>query len=390
MRVLRDTMTTMKNSGDGVLVEGALLKCSHGSETGELKAENRHGCIVTGKVLINEEDARYDENIPNFGECKIRCGPCKPEIIDERWLSTESRWLVDGKPAVTTVACCLCAEGGLIHPETTGQEDVFGALLEQMDEAWRFFGLENGLFSGDPININTGNFVTQKTDLQISGSLPLLFTRTYNAMDKRSGAMGKGWRHNYEAHLNDKDDSIEVTWEDGRGEIFNATRAGRYVSGKSYISKSSHMSYELTCESGSIYSFDKDGRCVGIRDLAGNRTLFGYAENNLKSVENVSGSFTFEHDKQDRVTSVTDMTGRTVRYSYDEFGTLSAVEDVLGVKTEYLYDKHDRMLAPVKVSGEPSIINEYDKKSRVTKQHFADGGVMQFEYDENWDRTTLT
>ena len=295
--------------GNGLLVVGATLKCSHGTETGELKLPKPHGVCIRSRYLINEDDARYDDNIPNFGTCGLTDEPCSPEIIDEKWLFTESKWTVDGKPAVTTMACCLCARGGLIHPETTGQEDIFSTLWNQMDKAWLYFGLLRGIFCFDPVNVCTGNFVDQKTDLQISGSCPLVLKRTYNALDKRTGVMGKSWRHSFEVQLEDKKETIEVTWGDGRGEIFTFARTGRYTSGKAFITKIPKGPYELTTESGDTYTFNEAGKCTRIRDKNGNQTALCYEGSQLVSVGNLSGEFTFAFDEKGRVIAVSDSGG---------------------------------------------------------------------------------
>ena len=379
--------------GDGLLVENAELRCTHGSVNPmRLGISSCHGYTIGGRSVINEDDARPGENIPRFGMCTITGELCKPDIINEKWLSTESNLTIGGKPAVTTVACCQCAEGGLIYPETTGQEDIFSTLIDQMDEDWLLFGLMNGIFVGDPINVCTGNFVDQKTDLEISGSYPLVLKRTYNAMDKRSGVLDRGWRHSFEVQLDEKQDCVEVTMEDGRVLSFQPSSSRRYTSqtSQAYVLKTPDRTYELVTELDGTYTFDQSGRCMEICDLNGNKTAFRYSPDKLSGVENISGSFMFDYDSEGHLCMVTDSFGRKVSYTYDRHGTLCSVESVTGVKTEYLYDRYDRLMAPIGPSGEPEIINAYNKKGRVEKQYFADGGMMQFEYDAHSGRTIVT
>ena len=374
----------------GLLVEGAELHCIHGSRTGSLQVPVCHGIQIGGRSLINEDDAKYPENIPNFGSCSITKKGCVPDILDEQWLFTESTWIVGGKPAVTTTACCLCARGGMIHPLETGQDDILAALFDPRSEAWLLFGLANGIFVADPINVCTGNFVAQKTDLEISGTLPLALKRTYNALDKRSGVLGRGWCHSFEVRLKDKKESIEVTHEDGRGEVFHVTPSGRYEAQDSCIRKKPKGIYELETAQGDMYTFDETGRCVEICDPSGNQTVFRYEGKLLASVENTSGSFTFTYDETGRLSSVSDSAERTVRYTYDSFGTLESAEDVLGAKTTYQYGSAHQILTISDSSGEPGLINEYDKKGRSEKQYFSDGGMIAFEYDDARNRTIVT
>ena len=57
------------------------------------------------------------------------------------------------------------------------------------------------IIGGDPIDFNTGNFIFQKTDLQIWGQMPLFFEYTYQSLSSDAGVMGEGWTHNYEISL---------------------------------------------------------------------------------------------------------------------------------------------------------------------------------------------
>jgi len=376
--------------GDCYLVEGAKLKCLAGSRIGFLRLPNDHGCYdAAGSPLINIEDSKHPENIPRFGFCSITKSICTPSI-NGNWHTTSTNTTAGGASAVTTASCLVCSKGAFILPESSGQADP-SALME-LFLLMMMLGVRYGIFCGDPINVCTGNFVDQKTDLQISGAVPLVFNRTYNALDKRSGVMGKGWRHAFEVRLEDKKDSIDVTVEDGRLDSFHPSPSGLYMGkdGKTFVRRTTKRTYEMVTKSDNVYTFDPAGKCQEICDINGNQTMFHYKEDRLVAVENISGSFSFDYDHSGRLIAVTDSAGRTVQYTYDAYGTLGSVENVLGIRTEYKYDTADRLMTSIGSSGEPNFINSYDKKGRVEKQYFADGGVMQFEYDEHWIKTTVT
>ncbi|WP_270188603.1 DUF6531 domain-containing protein, partial [Mediterraneibacter gnavus] len=57
------------------------------------------------------------------------------------------------------------------------------------------------VFSKDPVNLSTGNFIYDRTDLEVGGREAFVFRRFYNAINDRSGVLGKDWNHNYEVHL---------------------------------------------------------------------------------------------------------------------------------------------------------------------------------------------
>ena len=61
----------------------------------------------------------------------------------------------------------------------------------------------------DPINLNTGNFIYEKEDLIIYGITKLSFHLTYFSMgENQAGSIGKGWHHNYEIFVEEKDAGI--------------------------------------------------------------------------------------------------------------------------------------------------------------------------------------
>ena len=49
------------------------------------------------------------------------------------------------------------------------------------------------VFSKDPVNLSTGNFIYDRTDLEIPGRAPFGFRRVYNALNGREGALGEDW-----------------------------------------------------------------------------------------------------------------------------------------------------------------------------------------------------
>ena len=54
-------------------------------------------------------------------------------------------------------------------------------------------------FSKDPVNLSTGNFIYDRTDLEVGGRESFAFRRFYNAINAHRGVLGKDWNHNYGA-----------------------------------------------------------------------------------------------------------------------------------------------------------------------------------------------
>lgn len=54
---------------------------------------------------------------------------------------------------------------------------------------------------GEPVDLASGLFVLQKTDLVLPGRLPLALTRTYRTLDSSPGPFGLGTSHPYDVFV---------------------------------------------------------------------------------------------------------------------------------------------------------------------------------------------
>ena len=414
------------HGNQGYIVDGSTLLCTGSPAQIQIQASGSASSVSQGnKGGITENQAQGGVNIPSFGVCRhedpectipdslhrprndglggsvmvcegrFNCGICVPDIIGNKWLFVESKSMLNGEPAVTVDSACFCSRGGMIYPADTGQSDpdaLLALLRDRLGDDFKpflYFGLEVGMLIADPININTGNFAAQRTDMQIYGATPLALTRTYNALDTRISTLGRGWRHSFATWLEKKEKGFEVTLWDGRVEVFLPGPSGQFWSGDSSIRTMPHGFYEMETADGDIYTFDGTGRCMAKGDANGNQTAFQYKNDLLMSVRNISGNFTFAYDDEGRLISVADSAGRTVGYSYDPHSLLSSVDDVLGIRTIYQYDRSNRIITISDSNGDPGIINTYDKKGRAKKQYYADGGAVSFEYDDDLRKTTF-
>ena len=162
------------------LVRGAKLQCTFGSHIRKLNLPLCHGVYAKGHPMIHELDCVPGDsnNIPSFGVCKspmvLAMNPGPPEVVlkevlhdgngnpietggivvgpmclcaipDQKWQNTYTLTrIVDngskdagdsekdlddpskGYPAATTSSFVMCAFGGKIVPETSGQENPSG------------------------------------------------------------------------------------------------------------------------------------------------------------------------------------------------------------------------------------------------------------------------
>ncbi|MGQ4188126.1 DUF6531 domain-containing protein, partial [Blautia sp. GBKS_5] len=101
----------------------------------------------------------------------------------------------------------------LIHTPLTTDYSAFKKAFEEVQARWNkvtenaataveklmanIKGAETicHVFSKDPVNLSTGNFIYDRTDLEVGGREPFVFRRFYNAINDRSGVLGKDWNH---------------------------------------------------------------------------------------------------------------------------------------------------------------------------------------------------
>ena len=386
--------------GKEYLVEGARLMCIHGSEVSLLKVPVGHGYISGGRKKANCRDCKACENIPYFGGCRLNktSHTCEGFMkLADRWENTEASLTkpekVDGEDAITMDSVLLCKKGGVIIPLTSGQ-----GYEERVDllAFWRRFrdvllwaaGKDLGCqaFGGDPVNMNTGNFVYEKEDLVTGGRTKLSFGMCYNSVDGHGGCMGEGWRHSGEWGLE----------EGAGGMVYLHTREGKRVPysrstgdiytpplGGAGLLKGVPGGFLYAAGGGLEYRFDSAGRLLWKTDREGNRDSYSYdAEGRLAEASGANGGrLTYHYNREGRLTRVSDHTGREVCLYYS-YGKLKRYVDACGHAYTYTYNENGRLESVETPGGVKAFENRYDSLNRVVRQEMADGGVTELKYDD--------
>jgi RHS repeat-associated protein len=191
------------------------------------------------------------------------------------------------------------------------------------------------MYSGDPVNMVTGNMYHVERDLSIPGrgGLPIVFERSYNSRDAKTGVMGFGWTHSFNHRLVFEDKAPDgtagdgltssVTWIDGTGAQKFMTVAGTaggvavgatFTTPKAYyfgMSKTA-AGYEIREKNGLTYTFEgvagtinQQAKLLSIRDRNGNTLNLSYnTDNTLKDVTDGPGrqlAFTYTSNRLTRV-----------------------------------------------------------------------------------------
>ena len=282
-------------------------------------------------------------------------------------------------------------------------------LIENLQEfETSFIGmLENTCYGADPVNMSTGNFVYRYTDLSTGGEQPLTFVRTYNAMSRHKGILGRCWSHNWEKCLKEKDNKLVLYHEDGRQETFVPedtsgqieTERTEEKTARVYVSSLNRQAKIIQNREGKSLSvtgegifeyYDKDGYLFLLEDNKNSQTILEYEEDRLVRVYKKTGEeLRFSYGDKDRLVEVRDHTGRTIHFSY-EGKKLVKAEDPEGNAFTYEYGENGRISRILDKRNVPVLENEYDDYRRVLLQRFPDGGELRFDYQDKKKAVRLT
>ena len=241
----------------------------------------------------------------------------------------------------------------------------------------------NSEYVAEPVNVCTGNYVSDVTEISFSGEMKLEFVRHYNTMYRQNGCMGTGWTHNYEISLEENEDVIDLCMGDGWRERFVKSDDGLYRSSfgtMDYINKSE--GYVCYLKKSGIYYFDENKKLKTIRSHKGTAIAFVYQDGKLSEAVDEAGRKLIYHYNDENLVSVTDHTGREVKLGY-EGNLLKTVTSADGTVKTYGYDDKARLERIKNGRGITTIVNTYDDEDRVICQKMADGTDMRFEYKDN-------
>lgn len=314
--------------------------------------------------------------------------------------ATEKGWYVYGRGTVTPDGRRIVPDAGVVLYELSGAmvANPNNAPPEGPPECEECKG-------GDPVDLSTGLFVYEQTDLIVRDTLPISLTRTYRPRDTVVRPFGIGATHPFEIFL--VGDIFPYTFADlilpdGSRVHYNRISPGTSFSDAVYEHTETPSVYyktqikyvggrwHLTLKDGTLYEFPdaeaaqapRIAALVAMSDRYGNRyTLTRDANHNLTKIQTPNGRYIdFTYDATNRITQAKDNIGRTVGYTYDTSGRLQKVTNPNGGLTQYTYDTSNRMLTIKDPKLQTYLTNQYDTNGRVIKQTMADGGFYTFAY----------
>jgi RHS repeat-associated protein len=304
-------------------------------------------------------------------------------------------------------------------------------VLPPMLHSWTNFGASGGnIYSGDPVNMVTGNMYHTERDIALKGrgGFPIVFERSYNSRDTQDGPLGFGWTHSFNQYLTFGDDNHDgasngadtdgitsaVTWVDGTaarkfiqvtGIASGVPLSSPFTAPKgSYFTttRNGNGTYTIREKNGLTYTFEnvpgtlgQKARLTHLEDRNGNKLTLAYSAgcgNRLCSVTDGLGrSLTFTYDGNSRILEIKDWTNRAFQYGYDSNGNLTSFKNPLAVAgsqnpVSYDYYTSDpKLIHAMKRYTLPrgnGMIFEYYTNGKVFKHYTTAGETMTFTYND--------
>jgi YD repeat-containing protein len=201
------------------------------------------------------------------------------------------------------------------------------------------------------VDLATGLFLLEHTDLVLPGRLPLALSRAYNPLDpfgKIAGfelGLGPGWALSVDIVLLELSASLRRLILPGNARVdFPKQPDGTFAN-----TTSPRFAGAVLTHSGSTHTLTRDqfGGVTQVTEPTGRALTF--------TLDSATG----------RITAVTDPLGRTVRYGY-RGGLLTSVTDPAGGLTTYTYDPQNRLLTLTDPQGHPRTFTYDPTFNKVT------------------------
>ena len=319
--------------------------------------------------------------------------------------SAPNQWEKYGTATVSEDGTTLVTD---INPATGLQYGIprfcCGALTPVFNFINRLLGAnggpsDGGKKAGDPVDVSTGFFYLDKTDMVLPGRLPVVITRTYRTNMTNTGPFGIGTSASFDISLQAPsvfdNQTIVLISPGNKQDIFSRQPNGTYINTTSpslrgavmtIIGPSDEREYTFRFKDGIVWRFNNAGLITRQSDRNGN--MVNYSRDNFNRVvriqEPAGRELVLNYGNPGlgltNVQSITDPIGRQVRYTYDAAGRLESVTDPAGGVTRYTYDSANRMVTLRDPRGISFLTNEYDSDGRVVRQTQADGARWTFTY----------
>ncbi len=306
-----------------------------------------------------------------------------------------NQWRLMGQGTVSADGKSIISDPGVGIPKfccgaTTASRNSSGA------DSGSPGGDSDGPCAGNPVDLASGN--VSAIDFKrfgLQSFLPVNFSCSYRSTDRRIGFLGRGVSFSYDWFAERLTaDAVRVTTPQGVRYVLSRESDGIY---RARNGRAGALGWELRgdmyartlrLKDGTEYDFDGPGRLISVRDTRNNKLSFKLDGNGYIESVTDPGARTYYFDRSvvqiGRVrytlaTKITDPTGRSIAFAYDNLAQLTAHSDALNQSTYYVYDAQGRITQKTDPRGAVTRYT-YDAQGRATEEILPEGGVYRFAY----------
>ena len=282
-------------------------------------------------------------------------------------------------------------------------------------------------YVNDPVNVATGNFIEEETDMAFSGVVSACsVTRMYNSVavfgqHAVSGVFGAGWSSNIESRVQPNAENAVWTMADGREVTFDRMAREDGTHGYARALREAWWLEELPLtqlmgEEGSIadpslrYILHTTGydasSLLRISDNSGTQHIFSLTGVYLGMSAGAGTAVAYLRDEEGRVGAIVHQRGARINVEYTEGGLVGAIHSSRGQSVRYEYvtlDGRTHLCAVhgdagtrryehdaaglihrvVASTGTVEVTNYYDPAGRITEQDTEYGRRVRYRYLPN-------
>lgn len=256
------------------------------------------------------------------------------------------------------------------------------------------FPLHNASFTGERVLSNSGEFISQNTDVIISGrNLNFRLVRNYRSSQSgQIGYFGRGWTFNYARKIVKSEKGLIYLDGEGRSFEFINNLNGSYASPLGMYCEltvtATQTIQKFRYGTNQVFELPENGgRLLQIIDHNDNSLNFTYTKTQIIVTDTFNRKIVFSLTKG-LISKLVDFTGRAWKFNYDRNQCLIEVKRPAtkdfpnGTALKYEYDELFRLTALLNARGKTFLKNYYDKvEGRVTAQDHGNGSY-KFKYTE--------
>lgn len=142
-----------------------------------------------------------------------------------------------------------------------------------------------------------------------------------------------------------------------------------------------YVGFALRGKDGATVAFESSGRLKGIRDSAGNQLTYNYSGKQLTSISDMDGrGIRFTYNTNGQLTDLAASDGRKIHYAYNASGDLVSVSNDAQL-INYVYDADGRLTRIADSYGQAVLENTYDELGRVVNTRSGVGTGYEVKFD---------